>query len=475
MARSTLTLWTALAVLAGPLVLRPGFADPPPAPPEAQARAIPVGDLVRALDDPAERWRALRRLASRGEDALPAVPRILVLLGDEDELTRRLAAEALGSVGPAAASAAEEPLRAAHARDRDEVFRFMVERALARIGGWSRFTHDMPEEVTFVGRPFLRVVEEAARREWLRGEDAAVADRCWRKTLEHVRRLQTDRLYRLGEETHARLASGERVVFESVWAPPFLVCASDGSLRPAETPSEEASAAERKRPLAEVEAEARKHGVLLKSGAEVAQAVYRHVQRRHGKALDLRPLEAEYGGRPDLGPAVRSFVDGFPIVLWIWSSPEAFERAKILFRWRFSRSEDILCLLPDDGIVHVVAGADPAVEGGLDVERTGFAACAGLLRSWRMQANNWRNADVLMDPITVGLCAEEAGWRRDETGKLGFTGAPKLFRRSLRVHVESARERGLPEPAWIPFRRAAGGPTRRRAEGRRTAGVGRAG
>jgi vesicle coat complex subunit len=66
-----------------------------------------------------------------GEDAAWAVPTLIALLNDRRPGTRRLAAEALGTIGPAA-SAARSSLESA-TRDSDDRVRAAAEQALERI------------------------------------------------------------------------------------------------------------------------------------------------------------------------------------------------------------------------------------------------------------------------------------------------------------------------------------------------------
>jgi hypothetical protein len=408
-----------------------------------------VSDLVRQLDDPAERWRALRRLASRGEEALPAVTRLTELLRDEDVLTRRLAVEALGNVGPAAGVSTEDMLRFVHGLETDEVVRFLVERALERIGGWTRFTHQIPEEITFLERPFLKVVQAAAKREWLKREDAVVAERCWRETLAHACRLETDRVYRLGEQAHAFLAQDHPFEFEVLWSPPFLICASDATGRPSPFELAKRPRPDREVPLAEIEAQPRRFEPVLAASARVAQAVHANLRREYGETLDLRPLEDEFGGRPDYARTVRSYAEGHPIVLWVWTSDRAFTEAGRTLRTNYGSSVGMICMLPMGGRPVQVVAPDA---GHIDPERVGFASTTALLYAWRRQANNWRYGgdDALWNPLWIGLCADQAGRTSGDDAHPASARMPEFVREAFAVQREVMSALKRPEPAWMP-------------------------
>jgi HEAT repeat protein len=72
----------------------------------------PLVKLIGRDNNPAETQRlAAQLLSSHGPRALPALPRLVLMLGHEDHTVRLWAAWALGQIGPPAREAAAEPLR----------------------------------------------------------------------------------------------------------------------------------------------------------------------------------------------------------------------------------------------------------------------------------------------------------------------------------------------------------------------------
>src|SRR5262249_28679012 len=96
-------------VAVAPLLLLAG-CGPQPLPHEAKS----VAQLRRMLDADVPRTQAQGALglSLHGPDALPALPRLVELLGSPDTLVRQQAALALGKIGPEARAAVPSLVRA---------------------------------------------------------------------------------------------------------------------------------------------------------------------------------------------------------------------------------------------------------------------------------------------------------------------------------------------------------------------------
>jgi HEAT repeat protein/lysophospholipase L1-like esterase len=137
-----------------------GASSAPPLEVEASVRDL--GPLRLALDDPDEgrRAAALRALAILGPRALPLVPTLTEVLGDQSPALRAAAAFALGEVGPPAAAAL--PRLGALLQDADARVRAGAAYALGRLG---------PEARRFVS-PLVGCLGDADERVRWRAGDA---------------------------------------------------------------------------------------------------------------------------------------------------------------------------------------------------------------------------------------------------------------------------------------------------------------
>lgn len=107
------------------------FADLGPAWPEDSRPAPDIGSLVGMLQSDATRLDALSALARKGAEALPAVPRLIELLRDEDQLFVTRALRALEAIGPPAQQAV--PALVELASDQDYLIRLHARTALKVI------------------------------------------------------------------------------------------------------------------------------------------------------------------------------------------------------------------------------------------------------------------------------------------------------------------------------------------------------
>jgi hypothetical protein len=107
------------------------FADLGPARPGDSRAAPDIGSLVAMLQRDATRLDALSALARKGAEALPAVPRLIELLRDEDQLLVTKALRTLEAIGSPAQEAV--PALVELASDQDHLIRLHARAALKVI------------------------------------------------------------------------------------------------------------------------------------------------------------------------------------------------------------------------------------------------------------------------------------------------------------------------------------------------------
>lgn len=196
--------------------------------------------------------------------------------------------------------------------------------------GHVRFDGDVPPEITFRAHGFVRLVERAAAQRWFASAADPVLEAARRALAEcekHAERLQTDRVYRAVDQLLANVAAHPNLKdynYATHWAEPYLICYSSAErlseydLYTIEDP------AERERRRAELAARRAAWQPTLEAKGRLFQFVHEDFLQRYGKAFDLRPLMAEWGGRPEYPVGQRSFADGCPLLVWIFSDHAAF-------------------------------------------------------------------------------------------------------------------------------------------------------
>jgi hypothetical protein len=118
----------ALSQVRGQLLV---FAELGPARQEDPRPVPDIASLLALLQSDATRLDALSALARRGGEALPAVPRLIELLRDEDQLLVVKVLKTLEAIGPAAKEA--EPVLVELASDQDYLIRLRAREALKVI------------------------------------------------------------------------------------------------------------------------------------------------------------------------------------------------------------------------------------------------------------------------------------------------------------------------------------------------------
>jgi hypothetical protein len=273
--------------------------------------------------------------------------------------------------------------------------------------------------------PFMVELERARTQRWFTSQDDAAWDAAHDALAElrlHAERVVHDAAFRVGLVAHERMASDPvfgPLDFVSQWSSPWLVCVSDGL--PAEAPrggAEQGASrlqrAERAARRSDLERRAEEKVLLL-------QQVEAEWMRRFAAPLGLQPLMAPYGGRPDYPIGVRSYADGCPIVVGVFTDAEVYRRALGAFpyasdptSWGRGPHETEKSLTFDAG----PSGPERAGE----LSRTLQMGADALLYWFARQVNNWRPPPHGHDALRVGLSAWFAAAKVDEQLQVEFVG-----------------------------------------------------
>jgi hypothetical protein len=391
-------------------------AEPRPSPPEEV-----VGEPA-PLPDPPEPPAVLGGTAPRPEPAAVADARAAMRAGlsagTEDGRVR-----------------AQEAAKDVLSHDPDD-------REARRVLGHRRFRGTVPEMLGYRGDDFTVRVEAAAEKRWYAPEEAAAlaeANRAWERLRAHAKRLATDPFWRAydGERVRAERAR-PGLVWISAEARPFVVFYTDGTREEA---GEAPTTADRLASLARHAEKRRSWKRALAEKAAILGQLQAEALRRWGRALDLRDLSTEFGGRPELPVSKRSFRDGFTVPVWCFATTAAygafFDRSDVDPRWA------------PHGTSHPhVAAAWLCDDASLDREERlqhhVRLAAEGLLVAFPRQRNEWGGAWGVRTP-SLGMAAVLSSCRMTRDRRLEWHSGPsRTVRRQLdRVSKVAA---GKPPP-----------------------------
>ena len=197
-----------------------------------------------------------------------------------------------------------------------------------KLLGDFEFTGDVPEEISFRKYPFVRAVEEAHAKRWFSDREAYdIAVKALEKCKVHADRLENDRVYRALDGARRDIDRDEhfkKYNYDSIFASPYLICDSTDEKIDAEA-FISLPTSERRKKLAELDKKKEAYKRILAEKAKIYSQLYAEFLKRYGEACDLHDLMEEYGGRKDLPISKRSFKDGCPLIVWIFSDRAAFD------------------------------------------------------------------------------------------------------------------------------------------------------
>jgi len=192
----------------------------------------------------------------------------------------------------------------------------------------------IPEEISNRrGYPFLNAVVEFNARRWLDDEDEiALAKRAVARMRKHQQLLATDREYRAGDSIRANIATDPMLMdlnYASIWRPPYLICYSSHEGLSDFDLLKEPDHKKRKQMKEDMAKKRQNWSKVLEEKAAIFKGTYDEWMRRYAERFELKPLTDAYGGRPDYKVGVRSFPDGVPMCIWIFTDQNAFQQYHI--------------------------------------------------------------------------------------------------------------------------------------------------
>jgi hypothetical protein len=307
--------------------------------------------------------------------------------------------------------------------------------------GYVKFDYSVPEAITLTkGRPFVAAVEEFRRKRWLQDEnDIQLAEEAKKQTEEHGKRLLEDRVYRAGESIWANLLQKpgfKEYNFAVRWAAPHLICyTSKDALSDFEL-VKITNKAERKQKLKELAEKRAKWEPILDEKEKIYSQLYVEFNKRFKEACGLGDLAAEYGGRPDYKPNVRSFMDGCPAIIWIFDNKDSWTQyhkdQKIdipSFAAGYFNDETEFVYLYDEG-----NEGDARI---FEIAKNLHEGTHQLHHFFARQLNNWRKTGISQSWIGEGLAEYFGAHKMKRDGTIEFT---QLNYSRMREAQEIAKE-----------------------------------
>jgi hypothetical protein len=281
--------------------------------------------------------------------------------------------------------------------------------------------------------PFIQAAKKAARKRWFlpdEDEELALANKAKAETEAHVKRLQTDRTYRAGDQIRAFIKNSRPKLrqynFSMRWAAPYLICYATKE-RVSEFDLMEMPREERRKKLEEMAKSRKRYDRILDEKAKIYQQLYERFMSTYKERLGLGDLSEEWGGRPDYPQNYRTYKDGCPLIVWIFDTKES---------WREYHNEVIKSPIPEFAAGYFesqygwVYLYDEKGDGGrrFEIGKNLHEGCHQLQFWFNKQMTKWRQPYFQQDWLGEGLAEYHGAANMDKQRNLEFHGmnVPRL-------------------------------------------------
>ncbi len=196
--------------------------------------------------------------------------------------------------------------------------------------GYKKFGYVVSNEIN-PNYPYIQAAVTASKKRWFKlpedQEEYDLALKAQKETEAHVERLKNDHKFRAMDSIRSNIKNDEFFKdynFATRWAEPYMICYSSNERMSEYELMGIEDRKERAEKRKELEEKRKKWDIILDEKARLYQQLYAEFTRRYKDRFGLKPLMDPWGGRPDIDATYRSFVDGCPLVVWIFSDKNSW-------------------------------------------------------------------------------------------------------------------------------------------------------
>lgn len=317
--------------------------------------------------------------------------------------------------------------------------------------GYVEFAHELPEELSFRGHPFLDAVEWATQKRWFGPEEAVelgLVRQAWTRALSHMKRITEEPGFELSERRTSALMRDKAhsghfltTLFDS----PYLICHVSPQPRSpfVALALEDVDARRKQLPILAERAKATQ--AILRRVAHTYGQLHAEYMRRFAEPLGLKPLMSPWGGRPDLTlHGGRSFRDGALLTVICFDDADTFEAYAAprglplgVTEWYSPASRQVVMLLSaHDG--------SPSETGHVRL-----LAGSWQLQDWfNRQRNRWVPDRPSRDFFRAGFAHYFGSAKRAADGTLSFHGLDRVFQAAMRERARESEASGASYPLF---------------------------
>ena len=327
---------------------------------------------------------------------------------------------------------------------------FQVDLLGRRLESWEE---PIPESIANRrGYDFLDAVSHFHAKRWLTDEgEIALAALAISEMREHERLLRVDHEYRCADQIRAVISQDPYLKdynYTTRWARPYLICYSSSDRLSTYELLKEPDPRKREEMLAELEQKRAVWERILDEKAAIYQQLYTQFLADFGERFGLLDLMEPWGGREDYGPGARSFEDGVPLVVWVFTDQQAFLR-----HHREVTQEGVSGWVagyfrPSTGWVYAFDNPEDPSQRRFEISKSLALGTYQLLHWFTRQRNAWAHPRYTQDFFGAGLAGYLGSVKMDKQRELEFIGVSAGRLRGMQEAAEQFEQHGRTYPIF---------------------------
>lgn len=275
------------------------------------------------------------------------------------------------------------------------------------------------------GYPFLDAVVTFNATRWLDDEDEiALAKRAVARMKKHEHLLLTDHKYRAGNGIRGNIANDPMLMdlnYASIWRPPYLICYSSSESLSDFDLLKITDRKKRREKRAEMAEKRKEWTQVLEEKAQIFKGTYDEWMKRYAEPFELKPLTDPYGGRPDYKVGVRSYEDGVPLCIWIFTDHKAFQEYHKKYKGQEMPPNVAGYFMPTTGWIFLFDDKATKSDRVFEIDKQVHEGVHQLEWWFTKQRSKWGKSTVGQNAISEGIAEYLGSVEMDEYRKLEFT------------------------------------------------------
>lgn len=310
----------------------------------------------------------------------------------------------------------------------------------------------IPDSIAFRRHNFLDAVVQFNSERWLKEDvDIELARDAVKEMRDHEQKLLNDREYRAADRIRANINMDPHFRsynYATRWASPYLICYSANERLSQFDLLKEPDRKKRREMLNELKERRAKFERVLDEKARIYTQLYQEFMKRYAEEFGLKDLMGPYGGREDYPPGIRSYADGCPLVIWIFTDKDAFNEYHSKVKGENIAPWVAGYFSPQTAWVYLFDDANDTTERVFEINKNVHEGTHQLEHWFTRQRNRWAEPKFSQDFFGEGIAEYLGSVKMSPNRDLEFISVnfPRL--RNMQQSGEQLKEEGKEYPIF---------------------------